>query len=104
MKGVPLMAVIQIAYIPSQGTLNFGPNQIEGLPQALYSIRYDIEAKVSAADLPKWNDPALQPAMLRTMLQAMLADRFELVVHREMKVVPIYEMLASGRGPKFKAL
>jgi bla regulator protein BlaR1 len=102
MKSVPLMAVIQIAYIPSQGTLHFGPNQIAGLPEALYSIRYDIEAKVSAADLPKWNDPALQTAMLSTMLQAMLADRFKLAVHRETKVVPIYEMIASGRGPKFR--
>jgi uncharacterized protein (TIGR03435 family) len=103
MKGVPLMAVIQIAYIPSQGAYHFGPNQIVGLPKALDSIRYDIEAKVSEEDLPKWNDPALQPAMLRAMLQTMLVDRFKLAVHRETKVVPIYEMTVGRRGPKFKS-
>jgi uncharacterized protein (TIGR03435 family) len=103
MKGVPLMAVIQIAYIPSQGVLHFGPNQISSLPEALGPVRYNIEANVSATDLPKWNDPALQPAMLRTLLQAMLADRFKLVAHRETKVVSIYEMTVSRRGPKFKS-
>ncbi len=103
MKSVPLMAVIQIAYTPSQGAYHFGPNQIVGLPKSHDSIRYDIEAKVSEEDLPKWNDPALQPAMLRTMLQAVLVDRFKLVVERESKVVPIYEMTVGRRDPKFKS-
>lgn len=102
MNGVLLMAVIQIAYIPSQGAFHFGPNQIAGVPEWLDSTRYDIEAKVSEADLAQWNDPASQPAMLRAMLQAMLADRFELAVHRDTKVVPIYEMTVGRRGPKFK--
>jgi uncharacterized protein (TIGR03435 family) len=103
LKGLPLMAVIQRAYIPSEGGLTFRPNQITGLPAwASYSIRYDIDAKVSEADLPKWNDPALQPAMLRAMLQAMLADRFNLVVHRETKEVPIYELTVARKSPKFK--
>ena len=103
MRGVPLMAVIQIAYIPSQGAYHFGPNQIVGLPKSLDSIRCDIEAKVSEEDLPKWNDPALQPAMLRAMLQTMLADRFKLAVRHETKAVPVYEMTAGRRGPKFKS-
>ncbi len=91
LKGLPLMAVIQRAYIPSEGGLTFRPNQITGLPAAFDSICYDIDAKVSEADLPKWKDPTLQPAMLRTMLQGMLADRFNLALHRETKEVPIYE-------------
>ena len=52
--------------------------------------------------MPKWKDPALQPAMLRAMLQSMLADRFRLAVHRETKVVPIYELTVGRSGPKFK--
>jgi uncharacterized protein (TIGR03435 family) len=103
MNGLPLMAAIQTAYIPSEGGLNFRPYQITGLPAwALYSVRYDIDAKVSEADLPKWNDPALQPAMLRAMLQAMLADRFNLALHRETKEVPIYEMTVGRKRPKIK--
>jgi uncharacterized protein (TIGR03435 family) len=66
------------------------------LPAAFDSIRYDIDAKVSEADLPKWKDPTLQPAMLRAMLQAMLADRFNLALHRETKEVPIYEVFMIG--------
>jgi bla regulator protein blaR1 len=102
MEDVPLMAVIQTAYIDSQGTFHYGPNQIVGLPQSLAPIRYDIEAKISDADLSQWNDPALQPAMLRAMLQAMLVDRFKLEVHRDTKVVPIYQMTVGGKGPRFK--
>ena len=102
MEGVPLVAVIQIAYIPSQGAYHYGPHQIVGVPESLGSIRYDVEAKVSESDLPQWNDPTLQPALLRAMLQAMLADRFKLEVHRDTKVVPIYQMTVGGKGPKFK--
>jgi bla regulator protein blaR1 len=102
LKGLPLMAVIQRAYIPSEGALTFRPYQITGLPAAFYSIRYDIDAKVSEADLPKWNDPTLQPAMLRAMLQGMLADRFKVAVHRETKEAPIYELTVGRKSPKFK--
>ena len=103
LKGLPVLAVIQVAYIPSKGGLTFRPNQITGLPAwALNSIRYDIDAKVSEDDLPKWNDPASQPAVLRAMLQAMLADRFNLALHRENKEVPIYELTAGRKSPKFK--
>jgi uncharacterized protein (TIGR03435 family) len=99
---LPLIAVIQVAYIPSQGAFHFGPNELTGVPAWLYSINYNIDAKVSEADMPKWKDPALQPAMLRAMLQSMLADRFRLAVHRETKVVPIYELTVGRSGPKFK--
>jgi uncharacterized protein (TIGR03435 family) len=104
LKGPPLALVIRTAYIPSQGgdSVSFAPYQIMGLPAWFNSTRYDIEAKVSEADLPRWKDPAQQPAMLRSMLQAMLADRFKLTVHRETKEVPIYEMTVARNGPKFK--
>jgi bla regulator protein blaR1 len=102
LKGLPLIAVIQRAYIPLEGGLTFRPYQITGLPAAFDSIRYDIYAKISEADLPKWKDPTLQPAMLRAMLQGMLADRFKLAVHRETRDVPIYELTVGRKSPKFK--
>ncbi len=37
LKGLPLMAVIQRAYIPSEGGLTFRPYQITGLPAAFDS-------------------------------------------------------------------
>jgi uncharacterized protein (TIGR03435 family) len=36
------------------------------------------------------------------MLQAMLADRFKLAVHREMKDVSVYTLVVGKNGPKFK--
>ena len=96
--------VIRTAYIPSQGgdSVSFGPDRLTGVPAWLAPIRYDIDAKVSEADMPKWKDPALQPAMLRAMLQAMLADRFKLAIRRENKVIPIYELTVGRKSPKFK--
>jgi uncharacterized protein (TIGR03435 family) len=33
---------------------------------------------------------------------AMLADRFKLAIHRENKVIPIYELTVGRKSPKFK--
>jgi uncharacterized protein (TIGR03435 family) len=97
--GPPLSMVIRAAFTPSQGAAPLGPT---GVPAWLNSTHYVIDAKVSEADMPRWKDPAQQPAMLRTMLQAMLADRFKLTIHSEYKEVSIYEMTLAKNGPKFK--
>jgi uncharacterized protein (TIGR03435 family) len=103
LRNGPLLTVIQTAFMPSEGSLTFRPNQITGVPPwAFYQIRYDIDAKVSESDMPSWKDPALQPAMLRTMLQEMLADRFKLTAHRETKVVPIYDLTLGKGSPRLK--
>jgi uncharacterized protein (TIGR03435 family) len=102
LQDAPLLAVIQTAYLPLEGG-SFRPGRITNLPPwAFNSIHYDIDARVSEAELPRWRDPALQPAMLRAMLQAMLADRFKFAVHRDTQVVPIYELALGKKGPKFK--
>ena len=105
LKDAPLFAVIQTAYLPSEGGYSFRPNRVTGMPAWVFgsnAVLYDIDAKVSEADLPRWKDPAQQPAMLRTMLQAMLADRFKLAIHRENKETPIYELALGKKSPTFK--
>lgn len=100
-RNVSLLTIIQGAYRPSEGSLSFRPNQIIGVPAWAFSqIRYDIDAKVVESDLAMWRNSAQQPEMLRTMLQAMLADRCKLSVHRENKVVPVYELTVGKRSPK----
>jgi uncharacterized protein (TIGR03435 family) len=64
-------------------------------PDALSTDRYDVIAKVSP-------DASKEQRML--MLQALLAKRFKLVVHRETKELPIYALVAGKNGPKFRAV
>jgi uncharacterized protein (TIGR03435 family) len=56
---------------------------------------YDIEAKAEG-------DAARTRSEFRPMLQALLADRFRLKVHREMKEMPVYAVVVGKDGPKFK--
>jgi uncharacterized protein (TIGR03435 family) len=62
-------------------------------PDALSTDRYDVVAKVSP-------DASKEQRML--MLQALLAERFKLVVHRETKELPIYALMAGKNGPKLR--
>lgn len=96
----PLMNLLLTAYTPKTGGLFL--NNIENLPDWAKDYRYDIEARISDADRAAWQDPKNQPAMLQEMLQGMLADRFKLVVHREMKEKPVYELVIAKGGPKFQ--
>ena len=56
-----------------------------------WDYRYDIQAKAVAPTTS---------AQLRLMAQAMLADRFQLKVHREMREVPVYFLVAGKKGLK----
>lgn len=71
------------------------PFQISGGPDWLDSARFDISAKPDHE--PKWQEEAL-------MLQSLLADRFQLSIHRETKELPVYALVLArkdGRlGPK----
>lgn len=40
--------------------------------------------------------------MLRAILQTMLAERCKVMVHRESKDVPVYDLVEAKGGPKFK--
>jgi uncharacterized protein (TIGR03435 family) len=80
---MPLGALILIAF-------NLTVRQISGPDQA-FSERYDIVAK---AQHP------VPAAEMSQMLQALLADRFKLVFHREIRDVPVYSLTIAKGGPK----
>jgi bla regulator protein BlaR1 len=105
MKNLFLWYLIRIAYVPQTGGEAFYfVDQLIGMPAWLTSDddRYDVDAKVDEADLADWQNPAKQPAMLRSMLQAMLEDRLKLVVHRSTREGPVDLLVVGKRGPKFK--
>ena len=67
--------------------------QIIGEPGWLNSERYDIEGKAEG-----WSTPR----ELKPLVQALLADRFHLVVHQEHKDMPVYALLVDKGGAKFQ--
>jgi uncharacterized protein (TIGR03435 family) len=100
MINASLSHLILTAYVPQTGAALFW--EPLGFPSWLSTEQYDIEAKVSEADLPEWQKPSSQPAMLRAMLQSLLADRLHLEIHREMKPADVYYLVLGKNGPKFQ--
>lgn len=69
------------------------PKQIEGGPDWFNKEKYDIMAKPDGEGQP--NDK-----QWKTMLQKLLADRFQLTFHREKKDLPVYAFVIGKSGSK----
>jgi uncharacterized protein (TIGR03435 family) len=83
-RNMPLLWLIGEAYRVSNG-------QISGLPEALSSERYDIEAKM---ERPTGRDQMMK--LLRTLLE----DRFKLVVRHETKELKVHVLVVANNGAK----
>jgi len=68
-------------------------DQISGAPGWAASEHYDLDARAAAA---------INADQMRQMLQSLLADRFQLQIHRETREVPMYALVVGKNGPKFK--
>lgn len=84
-KNANMVDLVRIAYA-------FGPDKVLGGPSWLEMDRFDVIAKLPA-DTP--------PETRNLMLQSLLADRFKLVVHKEIKPLPTYA-LTVGKKPQLK--
>lgn len=76
-----------------QDAYHVNEDQVVGAPNWLDSKRYDIEAK------------AVNPAAGEgggAMLQGLLSDYFKLAVHRETRLIPVYELVVLADGPKLR--
>jgi uncharacterized protein (TIGR03435 family) len=73
-------------------------DEISGAPGWVDSETYDVVAKVSSSDLPAL-DKLDEKQRLR-MLQPVLAERFQLKVHRAPKEIPVYALVIAKNGPK----
>jgi uncharacterized protein (TIGR03435 family) len=80
--GGPVASLIQAAY-------NVTHFQIEGGPDWVFSDRYVIDARTPVDATPDQK---------RAMLQSLLADRFHLVLRRETRTMPVYELAAADGG------
>ena len=70
-------------------------DQVSGGPSWIKSNHYDITAKAVG-------EGTLTAEEARRMMQALLADRFQLKIHRETKEVPTYALVVGKGGPKLK--
>jgi uncharacterized protein (TIGR03435 family) len=80
------------------------PGQVSGWPGWSTSEMFNVDAKVdekSGAALQKL-PPKEQARQRQLMLQSLLADRFNLKVHHETKVLPVYELVVAKGGSKMK--
>jgi uncharacterized protein (TIGR03435 family) len=78
--------------------------QISGAPKWFGTEHYDIEAKMDAATADEVLKLGQEKSrnLRQQMMQALLADRFNFVAHRETKDVPIYSLVISKGGSKLQ--
>ncbi len=86
LRTATMVDLIRIAY-------NVEADQVVGGPNWLEMDRFDIEAAVPAGSTPESQ---------RTMLRELLANRFKLAVHDEIRPIPAYA-LKVGKQPVLEA-
>jgi uncharacterized protein (TIGR03435 family) len=100
----PLIVILRVAY----GMFNSPEDVISGIPGWAKSTHFDIEAKTSDADIARLKivDPTHPPTyaheQMKLMTQALLADRFKMTAHKEMKDLPVYDLVIAKGGLKMK--
>jgi len=67
------------------------PLQISGIPSAFFQERYDIEATC---------EQPMTKGQLPQLLQVLLAERFHLSIHRELKEQPVYALVLGKGAPR----
>jgi uncharacterized protein (TIGR03435 family) len=93
-KNVSVRKVIQEAYG------NYNEDRLIGGPTQLEDEKVDIEAKMDEA--PGIDFRSLSLEQRRSMLQKLLADRFKLSVHHELKDFPVFFLVPAKTGPKLQ--
>jgi uncharacterized protein (TIGR03435 family) len=94
---VSLKDLIQYAYVLPK-------SQILGGPSWFDSAMFDIDAKSDASvDAQLHALPASEARQQKClMVQALLADRFQLKTHQESHELPVFNLVLAKGGPKFK--
>jgi len=87
-----LWGLICFAYNVKNGQLVRNGSELLKLGE----VFYDLVAKAEG-------DAPLTRNQFRPMMQALLAERFKLQIHHEMREMPVYAVVVAKSGPKFKA-
>jgi uncharacterized protein (TIGR03435 family) len=83
-RGITLKRLMMTAY-------NVQGFRIVGGPGWVASRRWDLQAK---------HDDVASPDQIREMLRTLLAERFQLRSHSEIRKMPVYELVVDRKGSK----
>src|SRR5205807_1020306 len=78
------------------------PDMLSGGPGWIDSERYDVEAKAEANAIPAGTPNRVLWEKTRLMLRTLLENRFKLSMRREIKEMPVYDLVVAKNGPKLK--
>jgi uncharacterized protein (TIGR03435 family) len=92
-SGVAMQMILREAFLTED-------DRIVGAPGWVKSTKYDIQAKVDAADAPKLEK--LKIDQRRSMLVPLLVERFNLKYHHETRELPMYALVVAKGGLKMK--
>jgi uncharacterized protein (TIGR03435 family) len=101
----PAVTVPQLVYQAYIAPLNLPADvAVTGLPDWAKSDHFSVQAKMSPDQVTAFAKLNLdeQNQRRRVMLQALLADRFNLKVHMVNRQVPVYELVVAKGGLKMK--
>jgi len=92
---VTLKSLVCMAYGLSDYQVSGGPGWVD-------SDYYDVNAKMDDSTMEMLGKlaPGQAQLMRQQMLQAVLAERFKLTIHRETKQVPVFTLVVAKSGPK----
>ena len=76
--------------------------RMSGGPDWAHTERYDIVAKAPEEALPSGLTNKERNSRIRSMVQALLAERFRLSVQKGVKDVPVYNLAVGKGGPKLQ--
>jgi uncharacterized protein (TIGR03435 family) len=98
--GVTLSGMIANAY----GVSRIVKGEIEGGPSWMSSRAFDINAKVDAETVARWNKMTQPEAdeERRSMTRSLLADRFHLKFHHETRQMPALVLRVAKSGSKLQ--
>jgi uncharacterized protein (TIGR03435 family) len=92
---ITLLALMQWAY-------GMPENQILDGPSWLSSTRFDIQGKADIGEQIKSLSSDQNNELKRRMVQALLADRFQLKLHQETRTLPAYDLILAKGGSKLQ--
>ncbi len=81
-----------------------GMHQVIGLPLWAEADRYSLHTKMAADKFEEFEKLPVdeQSRQERLMMQAVLADRYQLKAHRETREMPVYELVVAEGGLKIE--